>query len=211
MPELGGSRPDRLYEVRPQERVQRHAVEQFGDSAPLLPSLDVPVPLLGEQLVEVYKLLDVAVPKQVIEVPKIFVDDIPSRLSIRVPQMVDQLVTVPSNPDTVLCVLTRSSAPRIEDQLVEVPQIVPPLVPFFAVRLAAALWTHGGLLVEGGLLPHPVGPPTEVYRQGGIEILAAATLADVAVVDVPVNMQHKFQQSLVLQFINRVEVIPVAT
>ena len=67
----------------------------------------------------------------------------------------------------------------------------------------------GGLLVEVGHLPHPVGPTT---GQGGIQILAAATVADVAAVDVPVNMQHKFQQSLVLiQFINRVVVIPVAT
>ena len=112
---------------------------------------------------EVYKLLDVAVPEQVIEVPKIFVDDIPSRLSVREPQLAEQLVevTIPS-PALV-------PAPRMEDQLVEVPPIVPQLVPFFCgcgwVRLAAALWTYGGLLVEGGLLPHPVGPPTGVYRQ----------------------------------------------
>ena len=66
-----GSRPDHLAGFRPQERVQRHAVEQIGDSAPFLPSLDVPVSLMGEQMVEVYKLLDVAVPEQVIDVPKI--------------------------------------------------------------------------------------------------------------------------------------------
>ena len=34
-------------------------------------------------------------------------------------------------------------------------------------------------------------------------------MADVAAVDVPVFMQHKFQQSLVLQFIYRVLDIPV--
>ena len=33
------------------------------------------------------------------------------------------------------------------------------------VRLAASLWAYGGLLVEGGLLSHPVGPPTGVHRQ----------------------------------------------
>ena len=38
------SRPDRLAGVTPQER---HTVEQTGDSAPFLPSLDVPVPLMG--------------------------------------------------------------------------------------------------------------------------------------------------------------------
>ena len=48
VPELWDSRPDRLSTVRPQERVQRHAVEQIRDSAPFLPSLDVPVPLMGE-------------------------------------------------------------------------------------------------------------------------------------------------------------------
>ena len=96
VPELWGSRPDRLNEVRRQERVQRHAVEQIGDSVPFLPFLDVPVPLMGEQLVEVYKLLDVAVPEHVIEVPKIFVDDIPSRLSVREPQLAEQLVVVPT-------------------------------------------------------------------------------------------------------------------
>ena len=103
-----------------------------GDSAPFLPSLDVPVPLRGQQLVVVYKLLDVMGPEQVIEVPKIFVGDIPPRRLCREPQMVDQLVTAPTNPDTVLCVITRSLAPPAEDQLVEVPPIVPQLVGFSA-------------------------------------------------------------------------------
>ena len=107
-------------------------MEQIGDSAPFLPSLDVPVPLMREQLVVVYKLLDVMVLEQVVEVPKIFVGDVPPRRLCRGPQMVDQLVTVPTNPDTVLCVFTRSPAPPMEDQLVEVPPIVPQLVGFFA-------------------------------------------------------------------------------
>ena len=48
--------------------------------------------------------------------------------------------------------------------------------------------------------------------QGGTVVLAAATVADVAVVDVLVIMQHKFQQSLVLlQSSNRVVAFPVAT
>ena len=133
VPAATGSRPDRLLDVSgPQERVQRRTMEQIGDSVPFLPSLDVPVPLMGEQLVEVYKLLDVMVPEQVIAVPKIFVGDIPPRRLCREPQMVDQLVTVPTNPDTVLCVFTRSPAPLMEDQLVEVPPVVPQLVPFFA-------------------------------------------------------------------------------
>ena len=44
VPELGSSRPDRLPVVSgPQERVQRHTVDQMVD-APGLPTLDVPVP-----------------------------------------------------------------------------------------------------------------------------------------------------------------------
>ena len=44
--EPGGSRPDRLSGVRPQERVQRHTVEQFVDAALGLRALDAPVPLV---------------------------------------------------------------------------------------------------------------------------------------------------------------------
>ena len=42
-----GSRPDFLAGVRPQERVQQHPVDQIVDTAPALPILDVPVPLMG--------------------------------------------------------------------------------------------------------------------------------------------------------------------
>ena len=87
---------------------------------------DVPVPLMGEQLVEVYKLLDVMVPEQVIAVPKIFVDDIPPRRLVRDPQLAEQLVAVPT-PSPAL-----APVPRMEHQLVEVPPVVPQLVPFFA-------------------------------------------------------------------------------
>ena len=51
--ELGGTRPDRLYEVRPQGRVQRRTVEQIVDTTLIVPSLDVPVPQMENQLVEV--------------------------------------------------------------------------------------------------------------------------------------------------------------
>ena len=66
---------------------------------------------------------------------------------------------------------------------------------------------NGEVLMVYALTPRRETPP----GQGEIQILAAATLADVVDVDVPVNLQHKFQQSLVfIQFINRVVVIPVA-
>ena len=96
--ELGGSRPDRLFAVSgPQERVQRHTVEQMADGAPVLPMLGALVPLVAEQPVEVLKILDNSLPdvEQVIEVPKIFSDDIPSRSSVSEPQLAEQLVEVP--------------------------------------------------------------------------------------------------------------------
>ena len=73
LPAAGGSRPDRLTEVRPQERVQRHTVDQII----LAPMLDVPVPLMEEQLlVGAFAPHDIYVPEQVIEVPKIFIDEL---------------------------------------------------------------------------------------------------------------------------------------
>ena len=42
--ELGGTRPDRLYEVRPQARDQRRTVAQIAVYTLIVPSLDVPVP-----------------------------------------------------------------------------------------------------------------------------------------------------------------------
>ena len=61
----------RLYEVRPQEGDQRHTVEQIVDTVLFVPSLDVPVPQMENQLVDVCRLFDVLIPEQVIEVPKI--------------------------------------------------------------------------------------------------------------------------------------------
>ena len=60
VPELG-SWPDRLYEVRPQERVLRHIVEQTGDVAPGLPALDAPVPQMVDQLEDVLQIVDLFV------------------------------------------------------------------------------------------------------------------------------------------------------
>ena len=60
--ELGGSRPDRLAGVRPQEWVLRHTVEQTGDVAPGLPALDAPVPQTVDSVGEVLKIFDKLVP-----------------------------------------------------------------------------------------------------------------------------------------------------
>ena len=93
LPAAGGSRPDRLTEVRPQERVQRHTVEQIIAA----PMIDGPVPLMEEQLlVDAFAPRDVRVPEQVIEVPKIFIDELSVRTPVREPQLAEQLVEVPT-------------------------------------------------------------------------------------------------------------------
>ena len=70
--ELARSRPDRHGGVRPQERVQRHTVEQIVDAVPGLPTLEAPVPLMVEQLVDVLQFFDalLLVAEQVIDVPQ---------------------------------------------------------------------------------------------------------------------------------------------
>ena len=77
-----GTRPTGLVEPRgPQERIQRHTAEQMIESFVPVPvlDLDAPVPQMVDQLVDVLKLLDTAIPEQVIAVPKIPLDSIPHR------------------------------------------------------------------------------------------------------------------------------------
>ena len=45
----GGWRPETLAEPRPQERANRHTVEQLADFAPVVQILDVPVPQMVDQ------------------------------------------------------------------------------------------------------------------------------------------------------------------
>ena len=60
--------------------------------------LDAPVPQTVEQLPDVLQFLDTLTtdPEQVIEVPKIFPEDVPMRAVLRDPQLVEQLVEVPT-------------------------------------------------------------------------------------------------------------------
>ena len=54
-----GSRPDRIPTLSgPQERVQRHTVDQIVDAVPGLPTLDTPVPQMAEQLQDVMRFFD---------------------------------------------------------------------------------------------------------------------------------------------------------
>ena len=94
VPELGGSRPDRLTGVRPQEGVPRRILEQIVDSAPVLPLLHDPVPQSVDSVGEVLKILLVPHVEKVIEVPKIVQHTVPQRSSLLQPQMAEQLVEV---------------------------------------------------------------------------------------------------------------------
>ena len=98
--EPGGSRPPCLGEPRgPQERGLRRTVEQMADVCPFVQILDASVPRIGDQLLEVFRLLDTVLPVQVIDVPKISQDSIPQQLvdcDLRDPHIVKQLVEVPT-------------------------------------------------------------------------------------------------------------------
>ena len=91
VPAAKGHRPDRLLDVSGRvERVQRHIVDQIVD-APLLPTFDVPVPQMVEQLVNIFSPLDVPVPEQAPKVPKISCLPRAARAELRAP-----LVEVPT-------------------------------------------------------------------------------------------------------------------
>ena len=100
--ELSGERPEAFAEPRPQDRLKRHTVEHIVDVSAFVQILNVPVPQLGNQLVEFMQKLDTSTPVQVIEVP-ISLDRIPQRfVDGRRPQRAEQLVEVPTDPPYAL-------------------------------------------------------------------------------------------------------------
>ena len=93
-------------------REERHVVEDPSELAPLVQFLDAPVPQMVDTVLEFFRALDLPVVEQVIAVPKISTDRVSQRLvERRLPQMVEQLVHVP----TVLSPL------RIAEQIVGIP------------------------------------------------------------------------------------------
>ena len=58
-----GERPPPLVEVRSQGRVQRHTVEHIADDLPFGQILDVPVPQIGNQLMDFVQKLDILTPE----------------------------------------------------------------------------------------------------------------------------------------------------
>ena len=68
--DTAGLWPGPLLDPRPHERVQRHTMEQMIDVTPYVQILDAPVPQTGNQLLNVFRLLDTQMPvEQVIAVP----------------------------------------------------------------------------------------------------------------------------------------------
>ena len=125
---LPGMRPARLSEVLPQVGLQRHTVEQRIVHTTHVQILDAPVPQMVEQLVDFFKDLDVEVPAQVIEVPKISQDIIPQR-------------SVDLVPPTVLT--PTRIALRIAEQIVSTPVPRGRVQGFLPVQSSTAISSSG--------------------------------------------------------------------
>ena len=130
--EPGGRRPASLAEPpRPQERVQRHTVEHITDLvrvAPMVQILDAPVPQMVDKLHDVLQFFDrlSAVPEAVIEVPKIYTEDVPMRAALRATQLAEQLAEVPTIISFSLGSLLQSLLEykqRTEEQSVDIPAV----------------------------------------------------------------------------------------
>ena len=91
--DTAGSRPASLAEPPgPHERTQRHTVEQIIEAFVRVPMLDVPVPLMVEQLPDVLQFFATFMPvvaEQVVDVPKVIFENIPTRIPLREPQLVE--------------------------------------------------------------------------------------------------------------------------
>ena len=84
------ARPTPLVEVRPLLGVQRHTALHIEDIVPYVQILDVPVPQLGDRVVDLLHEIDApALVEQVIAVPKISMDRAVSRRSRRAEQLVE--------------------------------------------------------------------------------------------------------------------------
>ena len=126
--DTAGVRPGVLAEPRPQERVQRHTMEHIVDFvcfAPLMQTLDDPAQQMAEQLPDVLQFFDTLTtdPEQVIEVSKIFPEDVPMGTSLRDTRLAEQLVEgfLPGQSSTALHVSQERISERIVEQIVDSP------------------------------------------------------------------------------------------
>ena len=117
----------------PHGKVERHS----GIGYELVLALDAPVLQIVEQpVVDVFARYAIQVPVQVIEVLKILIDVIPARSLVPEPQVVEQLVDVPT-------VLTPTRiALQIAEQLVDIP--VPQVSVSGGGHQGFSLWTGFG-------------------------------------------------------------------
>ena len=110
--------PPPFVEGRPQERFQRHTVEQIADPVPVVAVLLMVEPQMVVLLVDMLCPLGIRVAEQVIEVPKIVSPPCAARTVLCAPQTVEQLVQVPT---PVSC---SSSLQRSMEQIVDIPASV---------------------------------------------------------------------------------------
>ena len=123
------ARPTPLVEVRPLPGVQRHPAAHIEDIVPFVQILDVPVPQLGDRMVDLLREIDApALVEQVIAVPKISMERVPQRSVCRRSRRAEQLVEVPT------IVSYSSLQQRTAKQTVDIP------VPHGHGRVG-----HGGL------------------------------------------------------------------
>ena len=147
-----GAQPDRIATLSgPHARVQRRIVEQIVESLWCLFST-ILRRRRWKQLPDVLQFFDALMPdpEQVIEVPKILPEDVPVRASVRVTQLAEQLVEVPTNPGNALAVVATQTlgwfAPhdiQVPEQAIEVSKIllddVPVRIPVRVTQLVEQL------------------------------------------------------------------------
>ena len=96
--------------------------------APMVQILDAPVPQTVDKLSDVLQFFDrlSTVPEPVIEVPKIYTEDVPMRAVLRATQLAEQLVEVPtiiSNPLLSLLQALLEYKQRTVEQNVDIPAV----------------------------------------------------------------------------------------
>ena len=144
------ARPTPLVEVRPLLGVQWHVAAHIEDIVPHVQILDVPVPQLGDRVVDLLREIDApALVEQVIAVPKISVDRVPQRSVCRRSRRAEQLVEVPT------IVSYSSLQQRTAKQTVDIP------VPH----------GRGGFEVPQGFLPSSSGASSS-HSPGAVEVFA---------------------------------------
>ena len=71
-------------------------MEDVGNVCPFVQILDLPVPQMVDTVLEFFRLMDLPITEQIIEVPKVSWSSCPSREVLKAPQVVEQLVEVPT-------------------------------------------------------------------------------------------------------------------